>query len=320
MFCALLALQLCSGGANPQGQTALDEAESAAKQQPQSAEAQNAWGESLDEAGRFDAARRQFERAIELKPAYGQAYLNLGLVMLQLNKSDEAAPNLDRAIQLLGNTAEAGYAFYVRAKIYNTREKYDEALRDLNKAVALRPDLAEAWSDLGETRKAKLDDRGALAAFKKAVDLNPADPVAQYRLGAEYLREDNGSLAVEHLRLAYNRNPQDQSVLNALQNALQKQGKATEANEIRAQLAKLLRHRDEAMQNSVLAVKLNNEGANLQKNGDLPGALEKYRQASQLDPNHVGIRVNYAVALLRLGRWTDGLNELHEALAKRSGK
>jgi predicted Zn-dependent protease len=26
-----------------------------------------------------------------------------------------------------------------------------------------------------------------------------------------------------------------------------------------------------------------------------------------------GIRVNYAVALLRLGRWTEGLQELHEA-------
>ncbi len=316
---ALFCAQLYASQAGPQNGTALEEAELAAKQHPQSAEAQNAWGEALDEAGHFDAARRQFERAIELKANYGQAYLNLGLVSLQLNAPDQAAINLDRATKLLGRTPEAGYALYLRAKIYATRENYDEALRALNEAVKLRPDLAEAWSDLGETRKSKLDDRGALVAFQKAVDLNPADAVAQYRLGDEYLRLDNAPQAVEHLQLAYKRNPQDQSVLNALQSALRKEGKTAEANKIRAQLAELLRKRDESMQKAVTAIKLNNEGASLQKEGDLAGALAKYQEASRLDPNHVGIRVNYAVALLRLGHWTDGLNELHEALRRDPG-
>jgi len=189
----------------------------------------------------------------------------------------------------------------------------------LNRAVILRPDLAEAWSDLGEMRKTQLDNRGALAAFRKSVELNPVDAVAQYRLGAEYLRQDEAASAAKHLELAYKYNPNDQSVLNALQNALRKEGKITEANKIRAQLAELLRQRDEAMQKSVTAIKLNNEGASLQKSGNLQGALDKYREASRLDPNHVGIRVNYAVALLRLGQWTGGLNELHEALRRDPG-
>ena len=44
--------------------------------------------------------------------------------------------------------------------------------------------------------------------------------------------------------------------------------------------------------------------------------MEKYRQALELSPEHVGIRVNYAVALLRLGQWTEGLTQLHEALLR----
>lgn len=318
-----LAIVLCCAplyaSQNEEQNRTLAEAEQVAQQHPQSAEAQNALGEALDEARLFDAAREAFERAIQLQASYGQAYLNLGLVSLQLNAPDKAAPNLDRAIKLLGNTPEAGYAFYVRAKIYTAQDKYDDALHALNKAVALRPDLAEAWSDLGETRKAKLDDRGALAAFKKAVALEPNDPVAQYRLGAEYLREDNAALAAVHLQIAYKRNPQDQSVLNALQSALRKQGKTAQADQIRAQLAKVLRDRDQAMQNAVTAVRLNDEGASLEKQGNLQAALDKYRQASQLYPDHVGIRVNYAIALLRLGHWTDGLNELHEALRRDPG-
>lgn len=315
LFCA----HLNARQADSQNRASLDQAEQNAQQHPQSAEAQNAYGELLDEAGRLDAARRQFERAIELRPSYGAARLNLGLVFLQLNAPDKAAPSLDEAIKFLGHTPEAGYALYLRAKIYTSRERYDDALRCLNQAVQLRPDLAEAWSDLGDTRKAKLDDRGALRAFQKAVSLNPADAVAQYRLGAEYLRVDDAPHAEEHLRLAYKQNPQDQSVLNALQSALRKQGKTAEANKIRSQLAELLRERDDSMQKAVAAIKLNNEGTSLQKGGDLQGALEKYQQASQLDPSHVGIRVNYAVALLRLGHWTDGLNELHEALRRDPG-
>ncbi len=297
----------------------LEQAKQASQQNPQSSEAQNALGEALDEAGRFDAAHDAFQKAIQLKPSYGEAYLNLGLVLLQLNRQDEAAHNLDRAAKLLGNAPEAGYGLYLRAKIYTADGQYNEALRALNRSVMLRPDLAEAWSDLGEIKKIKLDDKGALAAFSKAVQLNPDDAVAQYRLGAEYLRQNSAAPAVAHLQLAYQHSPQDQSVLNALQSALRKQGKIAEANQIRAQLAKVLRDRDRAMQNAVAAVKLNDEGATLQKEGNLQAALEKYREASQLYPDHIGIRVNYAVALLRLGQWTDGLNQLHEALRRDPG-
>ena len=70
--------------------------------------------------------------------------------------------------------------------------------------------------------------------------------------------------------------------------------------------------REVSSENELTAVKLNNEGARLQSAGDLPGALEKYRAAVKLSPHSVPVRVNYAVALLRLGKWTDGLNELHQ--------
>ena len=311
---------LCAVETNAQNQAnGVQRAEELAKQHPQSAEAQNSLGEALDEAGDLTAAREAFEKAIQLKTGYGQAYLNLGVISLQQKDPTTAATNLDQAIKLLKSEPEAGYAYYLRAKIYTTRNEDDQALAALNKAVSLRPDLAEAWSDLGAARKAKLDDPGALTAYKKAVTLNPEDAVAQYRLGAEYLHQDKPALAEQHLRLAYQRNPQDQSVLNALQSALRKEGKTAEADRIKAQLVKLLQDRDIATQNAVSAIKLNNEGANLQKEGDLQGASDKYAQALKLNPEHVGIRVNYAVALLRLGRWTDGLEELHNALQRDPG-
>jgi predicted Zn-dependent protease len=101
--------------------------------------------------------------------------------------------------------------------------------------------------------------------------------------------------------------------------ALRQDGQPEEAARVKKQLADLLRSIDKESQNAFAALRINNEGAALEKTGNLSGALEKYRAALALDPNHVGIRVNFAVALLRTGHWKDGLTELRESLRREPG-
>lgn len=119
-----------------------------------------------------------------------------------------------------------------------------------------------------------------------------------------------------HFREAVRLSPWDQAALNGLQRALREDGQEQEADEVKKKLAELLRAKDKSDQNSLIAVRLNNEGAVLEKAGSLREAVEKYRQASELDPEHNGIRVNLGVALLPLGQWKEGLAQLREA-AKR---
>jgi tetratricopeptide (TPR) repeat protein len=251
-----------------------------------------------------------------LKPDYGVAQLNLGQALLAAGEFGAAATHLDRAIHLFGRVDDAADAHYLRAKVYTAEGAPQQAAAQLEQAVSLRPKFAEAWSDLGQARRTLLNDAGALAAFERAVDSNPEDAVAQYRLGAEYLRQSKPHLAVKHLQQAYKLNATDQSTLNSLQIALRQDGNPEEANRLKQKLAGLLREKARVNQNHLTAIKLNNEGADVEKSGNLTGALDKYRQAFILYPEHVGIRVNYAVALLRLGKWTEGLNELHEALLR----
>lgn len=99
-----------------------------------------------------------------------------------------------------------------------------------------------------------------------------------------------------------------------LERALREAGHPEEAEAVRKKLAVLLRQKDEAAQNTFEAIQLNNQGVVLEKAGKLRDALEKYRQAMALDPQHVGIRVNVAAALLRLGEWSQGVAELREVL------
>jgi hypothetical protein len=64
---------------------------------------------------------------------------------------------------------------------------------------------------------------------------------------------------------------------------------------------------DRASEVALAASGLNNDGIQLEKSGDVPGALAKYRAALDLDPTGFGFRLNYALALCRIGWWHDGV-------------
>ena len=309
----LLGSVLMEQGARAESILQLKEA---VRLRPQSAEAQNALGEALNNFGDPKEARVPFEKAVQLDPGFGQTRVNLGLVLLEAGDFHAAAIQLDRAIELLDSKQDAAYPLYLRAKIYAQQSDFEKATKELQTAVSLQPDLAEAWSDLGQARKMLLDDTGALDAFERAVKLNPNDAVAQYRLGAECLQQNKLKDAIAHLEEAARKKPTDQSALNSLQMALRQDGRLEEAARIKAQLAQLLRDRDRATQNLLKAIEINNQGAQLEKAGKLNEALEKYKSALDLAPDHVGIRTNYAVALLHLGRFSEGIAQLQEAIRR----
>jgi protein O-GlcNAc transferase len=282
---------------------------------PNSPEAHHALGEALHNFGEIKAARAEFEKAVKLDPGFAQAQADLGSGLFDAGEFRAAAEHLDRAIEILGNSPDSAYPRYLRAKVYTDRNEVEKAAAALNEAVSLRPDFAEAWSDLGQARKAIFDDAGALAAFERAVALSPDDAVAQTRLGSEYLHLAKAHEAVPHLRQAVRLNPENQTALYGLQSALREDGHLEEAREAKQRLAELLQ-RKHSNQNALQAVQLNNEGAALEKAGDLPAALEKYRAALSLDPDHIGIRTNFGIALLRLGEWNQGIAELQDAVRR----
>ena len=290
-----------------------------ARLRPKSAEAQNALGEAYNSFGDPKSALPAFERAVALDPRFAQAQVNLASALLQTGDGEHAAPHLDRAIVLFGSKPDAAYAHYLRGKFYAERRDAAKAVPDFERAVALRPDFAEAWSDLGEARKALFDEDGALDALRHAVALTPDDAVAQTRLGLNLLNRGKAHDAVGPLQHAAGLDPNNQSTLNALQLALRKDGQTGEADAVKQRLSGLLRNKDHADQKLVAALELNNKGSELEKGGDIRGALDRYRTALEMYPDHVGIRTNFAVALLKLGKWDEGIAQMREALRRDPG-
>ncbi len=281
---------------------------------PNSANAHNQLGMAFSRFLDVRPARQEFEKALELDPNLAEAHVNLSLILAQAGELGPAGEHLDRAIELQGNTRAAAYTHYIRAKIWAAQDQTEKSIAEFQKAVRLRPDYADAWSDLGGMRRLALDCVGAVKALEQAVALKPEDALAQYRLGQLYLQEGKVQKAVGHLKQALALAPDDRATLYNLMLALRKTGRSEEAKPIEARMAELQHQSDRASEVGLASTRLNSEGVELEKSGDIRAAIAKYRAALDLDPTGFGFRLNYALALCRLGRWQDGEAELREVL------
>jgi tetratricopeptide (TPR) repeat protein len=281
---------------------------------PDSAGVHNQYGMVLSRFIELKAARQEFEKALELDPALAEAHVNLSLILAEEGELISAGDHLEQAIKLQGDVRAAAYTHYLRAKIWGAQNQIDKSIDELEKSIQLRPEYAEAWSDLGGMRRLSLDSSGAVQALEKAVALNPHDSTAQYRLGQLYLQGGETVKALDHLKIALLGDPSDVATLYSLDRALRKAGKLEEAKPIEKQLAGQRAKSDRASTVALAASRLNDQGIALEKSGDVRAALAKYRAALDLDPTGTGFQLNYGLALCRLGRWDDGIAELREVL------
>jgi len=293
---------------------AIEQMAEAVRLKPSSAQTHNAYGTVLSRFVELKAARHEFEQALELDPSLAEAHVNLSLILAQAGDLSEAGEHLDHAIELQGNSPNAAYPHYLKAKIWGGQDQIDNAISELQKAVLLRADYEEAWSDLGGMQRLALDNAGALRSLQRAVALKAEDALAQYRLGQLYLQNGDSLYAINHLKKALAQTPNDRGTLYNLMLALRKTGQVEETKAIEKQIAAFEQQNNRASEVGFAASGLNSQGIQLEKSGNLRGALAKYRAALDLDPTGYGFRLNYALALCRLGRWQDGIAELREVL------
>ena len=108
-----------------------------------SAEAHTFLGWTYSFMGRYDEAIRECERAIEIDPAFGNPYNDLGAYLIELGRLDEAIPWLEKAI------ASSRYCCYFYAhtnlaRVYLHKRMPEKARRSLRAALRVNPDYGPA--------------------------------------------------------------------------------------------------------------------------------------------------------------------------------
>jgi serine/threonine protein kinase/tetratricopeptide (TPR) repeat protein len=119
-------------------------------------------------------AIQHYLKAVELDPKLGRAYDGLAVTSITLKKRDDAERYYRTALTLLDHMSEREklrtLANYYGAFVHN----YDKAIENFESLVALYPGDDVAWNNLSVAYGFKLQFAKAVAAIKRARDLNPA--------------------------------------------------------------------------------------------------------------------------------------------------
>jgi Flp pilus assembly protein TadD len=136
----------------------------------------------------FAWARRAFERALVLDPAHEDAMVGLGETLLRLGQRDDALRLFD-AVEAMGFDDDLELMLTIGRALY--RDGLYARARDVfARAVAARPESAEAVASLGYALHRLGDELGASRQIRRALRLDPDLHEARIYLG--HLLYDRG--------------------------------------------------------------------------------------------------------------------------------
>ncbi len=293
----------------------------------------------LDRLGRRDDAIKALRRAARLNPGHAELWSNLGALLLDHGELEDARQALQRALELdpehprarynLANllarqeAREAAIAHYrhllqhhpehprahnnLGALLLRDPATRDEAEPHLQRAVALAPDYAEAWSNLGELYASRGQYEQARHALQRALQLAPEDPIAQFWMGYSHVQEERWDEAVPFLEACLARAPEHPDARRNLALAHLQRGEPEAAA---PHIQTLLEADPED------ADAWNLRGLLEQERLDWAGAEAAYRRALQLDPEHPDAGNNLGLALYHQCRWDEAEAQLRRVLQR----
>jgi len=147
--------------------------------------AYNNLGVVLLDTGRRDDAIADFQKAVDVRPNHVEAHYNLGNALLQKGQVDDAIHQFRTTLEYDPGFAKAhnnlGNALLQEGKV-------DEAIGHFRAALQINPALAEAQNDLGNAfvQVGRMDE--AVVHYREALKIEPGYAEAFANLGAVPLR------------------------------------------------------------------------------------------------------------------------------------
>lgn len=134
--------------------------------------------------GDYESAVRDCTQSLELAAEAGdgvdytrwEVLNNRAVAYLGMGMTAEAMDDLDAAIELKPDYAEA---YANRGRIHLDDEAFELAIADLDRAIELDPELAEAYGNRGLAYESMGDDEQAIADYTRAIQLTN-DPQALF--------------------------------------------------------------------------------------------------------------------------------------------
>jgi tetratricopeptide (TPR) repeat protein len=154
---------------------------------PRSADAHENLGIALGDRSDFAAALKESSVAIQLAPRSASAHFLRGRLLGDLGKHEEARVEFRKALDIAPEYAQA---LYYWAALEGDERNIVMQGNLLERYVRLRPDQATVFDQLGHVLEAEHRESEAVAAWRRAIALNPQYVEATYSIARALRRTD----------------------------------------------------------------------------------------------------------------------------------
>ncbi|MGH8125925.1 MAG: tetratricopeptide repeat-containing sulfotransferase family protein [Rhodanobacteraceae bacterium] len=166
-------------------------------------------------AGRAEVAGRTLESVLALAPGHPDAMHELGTLAYARGDYAMAARCFQQALP--GRPDDADERIWLGIALHRSRE-FAAADVELRRACELAPDCVLAWYNLGEVARALARPDEAIAAFERALAIDPTHTPAMLALARTRASAGHIDVAVAGLREILKREPDNAEVWFALAN------------------------------------------------------------------------------------------------------
>ena len=292
----------------------------------------------------------ELEQAITLRPGYAPYYFSAGLAYATFDNLDRALDRLSMALKLDPRLPGARYNYALvlaRARKFADSEKqanlemeskgakpespldlwrlkardayyqknWQDTIDAYRKTLELEPDSAEAYAAIGEALFFLNRSQESMTTLEKAVSLDSENEVPHALLGKLYLEAGKQDKATSELEAAHRLMPNDQEVTYRLYRVYRLKGDSVDGGRLQKELQNLVASNHAEADSETKATVLNNTGVELEKKGDLAGALEHYDQAAKTDVANLVFQRNAALILCKTGRTEEAIRRLRDILS-----
>ena len=225
--------------------------------------------------------------------------------VINLYTGGELEKALDGVDQLLQQFPNSITLFNIKGTVLKGLGRFDQSLEAYNKALAIKPDYAEAYYNMAIA----LQERGmleeAIEAYNKALAIKPDYAKAYYNMGVALKEQGKLKEAIEACNKALAIKPDQADAYNNIGNVLKEQGKLEKAIEAYNKTLSIKPDYPEAY---------NNMGNALEEQGKLEEAIEAYNKALTIKPDYAEAYNNMGNVLKEQGKLEEAIEAYSTAL------